>query len=178
MQQVSGIARRYARALFRLAGNDLKKARTLLKQFDSIVELYGIEMAAKVLQSPAMPKDLKISLLNYAMSKSPEDPEVKRFVNSIVDAGRIAEFPAIISAFSALIDEREGRLAAEVTSVVPLKDDVLASIKAAIGESGKVDLHNVVDKSILGGLVVKVGNKIVDLSFKSRLNDIANSALS
>ncbi len=177
MQQVSGLARRYARALFRSCDADPAKARKFLSQFDVIKELYSVEMAAKVLKSPVMPKDLKENLLNYALSKVQHDDGITRFVSSIAEAGRIAELPEIISAFALLIDDAEGRFNAEVISAIPLRDDTIAGIKKAIGDSSKVDIKNTVDKGILGGLIFKVGNNILDLSFKTKLNDIANSAL-
>jgi F-type H+-transporting ATPase subunit delta len=58
----------------------------------------------------------------------------------------------------------------DVTSVVKLEQSQIDRLKAALGSKGEVDLNNTVDPEVLGGLIVRVGNHLLDLSLKSQLN--------
>jgi len=176
------IERRYARALFRAAKNNTEMGRKRLAELAPVAELFAIEAARKVLVSPVMPVDLKVALLDHALAKIPKaDGELKKFISMVVEAGRLQFFPGIIAAFKEILDDAEGILKAEVTTAVTIDAGDLKKVSQALqerfGKKSKIELDQAVDPGILGGLVVRVGNSIIDLSVKTKLDMIAKSAL-
>jgi F-type H+-transporting ATPase subunit delta len=168
---VSGLSRRYARALFNVYQGDLKKCRAGLGQLGVLAALFEVELAASVLLSPVMPQDLKVNLINYALNLNPKtDDEIVQFVRVVAEAGRVADLPSILVAFTEMLNSKEGRIVLDVTSVVKLEQSQIDRLKAALGSKGEVDLNNTVDPEVLGGLIVRVGNHLLDLSLKSQLN--------
>ena len=81
------IANRYAKALYRLAGDDPKKARTFLEQLQTARALFDIEPSARVLNSPVMPQDLKKKLFEAALTSSHAAPELHAFIGALIGAG-------------------------------------------------------------------------------------------
>jgi len=176
---MSLVANRYARALLKLSEGDLAKAKDRREILVGVSELFALKDSGRVLRSPVMPQDLKKSLLTYALGKATSDSLLQRFVETVVEAGRVAMFPEIIASYSRAIDELEGVAVADVTTVVPLEQadqvkvaDVLGKL---LGRTVQVKTH--VDKSILGGLVARIGNYRVDLSLKTKLDGMASSAV-
>jgi F-type H+-transporting ATPase subunit delta len=80
----------------------------------------------------------------------------------------------IIKAYRTLAAKARGEIAAEVTSAVPLSDEQVASLKETLKASmGKdVTLQSRVDPSLLGGLIVKVGSRMIDSSLKTKLQKL------
>lgn len=165
------VARRYARALFRVSSADVSKQEGYLEILTSIAELFRNDSIRKILVSPVMPKDLKINVLEYAAGNSDTDPLFKNFVKTVVEAGRVGVFADLAQLFRDLLNEKQGIAEAVVSSVVPLTD----SDKTALSERLKkitekeVKLKYQIDKDLLGGIFVQMGNKVIDLSLRSRL---------
>jgi len=173
------IASRYAKALFQIAAGNVDSAEKTFTALQSVNELFKIESAAKVLRSPVMPNDLKRSLVDLALSKSGADSHLTNFTDTLTSAGRLGLFPEVVQAYEALLNEAKGILQAEVTAAVELGQTELDSVKASLrGLLGRdVRVVQKVDPSILGGFVVRIGNMLIDMSVKTKLNGLANSAL-
>ena len=176
---MSRIAKRYAKALLKLTSGDLAKAK---KYRDNLVELkalFSLDEASRVLKSPAMPVDLKKSLLSYGLKAADAGTEVRHLVEAVVDAGRADLLPEISDSFSAYIDEVEGKVHAEVTSALPLSPEATNQIAAAVSHilHKKAEVTHHVDSDLLGGFVVRVGDYVVDLSLKSKLAGLTKSAV-
>ena len=96
----------------------------------------------------------------------------------VVNAGRAKLIPEIIASLDEIIATAEGRAAATIKSAVELpateKDKLTRQLSTLIGK--KIEADVVVDKSLLGGFVATVGNYLVDMSLKSNLDRIAQSA--
>ncbi len=173
------IAKRYAKALLKLTSGDLQQAK---KYRDSLIELkalFSLDEAAKVLNSPAMPDDLKKSLLSYGLKAANAGSEVQHLVEAVVDSGRVSMIPQIADAFSQNIDEVEGRVHADVTSAVALSSEAQQEIANAISRllNKKAEVTHHIDSDLLGGFVVRVGDYKVDLSLKSKLEGLAKTAV-
>jgi F-type H+-transporting ATPase subunit delta len=90
---------------------------------------------------------------------------------------RLSQLAPAIRAFNMLLAQHRGEMTAEVTSAHPLSDEQVASLKAKLksqlGRDVKVDLN--LDPAILGGLIVKVGSRLIDGSIRTKLNTLANA---
>ena len=94
--------------------------------------------------------------------------------------GRIQELPRLAAEFRRLDDERQGVARASVTSTLPLEPDELQALKERLARSTdrRVELDLTVDPSLLGGLVVRLGDRLVDGSVRSRLERLRNRLVS
>ncbi len=176
---MSRIAKRYAKALFKLTGGDLVKAKRARDALFGLNELFKLDESARVLLSPVMPKDLKKSLLSYGTKEFAADDDVKQLVEAVVEAGRVSFLPEISQVFSEFIDDAEGIVQAQVESAVALSaqedQDIVATLAQMLHK--KIVLKSAVNTALLGGFVVRVGNYLIDLSLKSKLDGLAKSAV-
>ena len=172
------VAIKYARAFAKLTGTEPQKAEEYLRMLSGIKKLFEISEASRVLCSPAMPLDLKKSLLNYAIQDLTPDDLCKNFVNSVVDSRRAEIFPEIIDCYQSIIYAECGRVSAHLTSAVDLDEDELSSIKNQLEAifNKQVQIKPHVNPSLLGGFVARVGNNLVDLSLKTRLDALTNNS--
>ena len=173
------IANRYAKALFQFAGGDLEKAKKQRDSFQGVVQLFHVKESEKVLKSPVMPPSLKKNLLDYGLEQSNATNEVRTLVAAMLDAGRVDLLPDVAAAYGELLDRAEGVVKAEVTAAVPLQAADTQAIGDALSKllKKKVEIKPAVDPSLLGGFVAKVGNYRVDLSLKTKLDGLSQSAV-
>ena len=96
------------------------------------------------------------------------------FLKLVAQNRRLHALPDIIKAYATLLSQSKGEVAGEVTSAEPLSDAQLSDLKAALkGSLGQdVALSTRVDSSILGGLIVKVGSRMLDNSLKTKLQNL------
>ena len=181
METSSGIqaslSGRYATALFELARDaksiDAVEASlaTVRQTLDSSDEFRGM-VASPVVSRPDAVR--AIAAIAAAMQL---DPITTRFLGVLADNRRLAKLPAMIRAYRGLAAAHRGEVTAEVASAHPLTDDQVAALKQAlrtrVGRDVSVDLS--VDRSLLGGLVVKIGSQMIDSSIKTRLNSLAHA---
>jgi F-type H+-transporting ATPase subunit delta len=94
------------------------------------------------------------------------------FLQLLVKNRRLFALRDIVSGFRRLLADHRGEVTAEVTSAVPLSEAQTEELKATLkAKTGKtVTLNTTVDPSILGGLIVKIGSRMIDTSIRSKLN--------
>ncbi|HMM48164.1 MAG TPA: ATP synthase F1 subunit delta [Miltoncostaeaceae bacterium] len=104
-------------------------------------------------------------------------PQVVNFLRLLVDRGRILELPQIADAFEELVARAEGRLNVEAITAVALPADLREQLSQRIAsQTGRsITLSESVDPEILGGLVLKVGQALIDGSVRSRLDQLRQS---
>lgn len=175
---VGRISKRYAKALFRLNRDDLDEVKKHLQSLRIVDQLFKEPESGKVLVSPVMPPELKRDLLKYGLKIGASDKYLEQFIDTIVDSRREALLPEITNAFEELLNEAEGVAEAEVISAVALTKDDLTNVGRSLGElfGKRVEVKPSVDSSLLGGFVARVGNFRVDMSLKSKLDDLAQNA--
>ena len=175
---VSGMAGRYATALFELAreGNAIDAVKADLERFDALVaESADLDAAG------AQPGVLRRRAAQGACrrcSTRPASAGSRRNSSRLVAANRrLFAVRDMIRGFRKLVAQHKGEVTAEVTVAEPLKDEHLAALKSALkAVSGKdVDLDVKVDPAIIGGLVVKLGSRMVDTSLRTKLNAIKHA---
>jgi F-type H+-transporting ATPase subunit delta len=96
------------------------------------------------------------------------------WLNLVIDQGRQRRLPNIIEAFFTLAQESREKVTAEVITSVPLTEDLIQRLEKELSKASKkqVFLKPMIDESILGGVIVKIENKIIDGSVKHRLEEI------
>ncbi len=175
------IARRYARAYYRTlaADNDEIELKKQLEGLEALAQLFTNPSIKKVLVSPVMPSDLKIQILEYAVQNASGGAMLLRLIKTVVDAGRVGIFADLADIFRELINERIGVIDAEVVSVIDLSDTEKQSIERQLESltKKKVNLTFDIDKDLLGGILVRMGNDVIDMSLKSRLGKVARNAV-
>jgi len=168
---VSSAAGRYANALFELAGEtdclsqteqDMEALDQALKASDDLRGLISSPIYTREDQSRAMASVVEVMGLSAL---------VKNVIGLMASKRRLYALPEVIKIFAALMAEHRGEMTADVTAARALSKAQQASLaetlKSAIGR--EVKLNVTVDEGIIGGLVVKVGSKMVDTSIRSKL---------
>jgi F-type H+-transporting ATPase subunit delta len=171
---VSGMAGRYATALFELALEEraLDSVKADLDRFDALLE--GSTDLLRLVRSPVFGAEEQERALGAILDKASIGGLAGKFLRLITQKRRLFAVQDMIRAFRALVAKHKGETRAEVTVAEPLKDAHLEALKAAIAEAaGKNVLLDVkIDPSIIGGLKVKLGSRMVDASLKTKLNSI------
>ncbi|MCJ7492475.1 MAG: ATP synthase F1 subunit delta [Dehalococcoidia bacterium] len=167
-------AKRYAQAAFAVALEQGDPDRWL-GDLDALVDLVAQPQAAAVLQSDRVPDAEKDILFKAALPDV--DPAVLNLARLLVAKRRIRLAGQVREEFGNLLDAHEGRARATVTTAVPLSDGQAAEIAARLGQiTGKtVSVEQMVDPEIVGGLIARIGDTLIDGSTRSRLGALKKS---
>ncbi|MFQ5626012.1 MAG: F0F1 ATP synthase subunit delta [Methyloligellaceae bacterium] len=171
---ISGMAGRYATALFELAleSRKLKKVEADLSTFNALLE--GSKDLQRLVRSPVFSADEQRRAIAAIASKAKISGITANFLELIALNRRLFAVHDMIRAFHALAARHRGEVSAQVTSANKLSPQqttaLKASLKAAIGQDVQLTSH--VDPALLGGLVVKVGSRMIDTSLKTRLDNL------
>jgi F-type H+-transporting ATPase subunit delta len=166
------VAQVYARALFEVAKEHdrLDETRTQLDQFAAALNDYR-EMAVFFF-SPYFSTEEKKDALHRAIDGA--DPHFINFLEAIVERHRMPEIFRIRAEYERLWDEENKQLPVQITSAVALDEKTVRSLGDRISQqTGQtVQLSSNVDPDLIGGIVLRVGNVILDASIRSRLNQL------
>jgi len=168
---VSEIAERYASAVYELAdeGRVLDETAADLRSLNALLgESADLQT---LIRSPLIDADAKAAAMQAILQQAGASDLVRRFIGIIARNNRLFVLPATIDAFLAELATRRGEITAEVTSAQPLKppqlDSVTEALRGVLG--GKVTVDAKLDPSLIGGLVVRIGSRMIDASLKSKL---------
>jgi F-type H+-transporting ATPase subunit delta len=122
-------------------------------------------------KNPAFSADEKKAVINQLTDKVSVDPMVKNFCDLLADKGRAEMIPAIASDYKAMVDAVTGVISGELITVADLNEERKSAIKARLEKQAgkKLELSFETDKDILGGIVLKIGDKVMDASLKAQL---------
>ena len=172
---VSGIAGRYASALFDLA-EEAKATDKVGADLASFAELLaGSADLQRLVKNPVFTAGEQTAAVSAVLAKAKIGGLAGNFLKLVASKRRLFAVEGMIRAFHALVDRKNGVVSAEVTVPSALNDKNRAAVLEALkGVTGgkSVSLTEKVDPSIIGGLIVKVGSKMVDASLKTKLNSI------
>jgi F-type H+-transporting ATPase subunit delta len=174
---VSGVSGRYATALFELARDErsIDAVKADLDKFDAMLN----ESAdlKRLVRSPVFAADAQSKALSAVLEKAGIAGISANFLKVLTANRRLFAVADMIRAFRALVAKFKGEASADVTVAEPLSDKNLDALKSALHAiSGKdVTLNVKVDPSIIGGLVVKLGSRMVDSSLRTKLNSIKHA---
>ncbi len=168
----AGVADRYASALFELAEAD--------KAVDQVAEeLNGLDGMIResndlrrLIRSPIISRDDQRNALDALLDKAAVSGLTRRFVGLVARNRRLFALPQMITAFQEMLAGRRGETTAEVISAKALSKAQLTALSEALTNTvgSKVTLSPTVDSELLGGLVVKVGSRMVDSSLRTKLH--------
>ena len=173
MSVSSSLSGRYAKAIYELAEekkilakivDDFMSLKKLLKDNDSL---------SNVVKSPATSKSEKQNLILKILSKVKAQQLTIKFFGTLANNGRLILINEVIDDFLSEVSRINGEVKAEVTSSFKLDQDQERKVVAAISEATghkKIILSANVDQSLIGGLIVKIGSKMIDNSLKTKLN--------
>jgi len=174
---VSGVSGRYATALFELARdeNSIDPVTADLDKFDALLN-ESAELK-RLVRSPLFAAEVQLKALSAVLDKAGITGIAANFLKALTANRRLFAVSDVIGAFRALVAKFKGEASAEVTVAEPLSDKNVDALKQALKSvSGKdVTLNVKVDPSIIGGLVVKLGSRMVDSSLRTKLNSIKNA---
>jgi F-type H+-transporting ATPase subunit delta len=173
----ASLAGRYALALFELARDE--------RQLESVgASLAGLKQALRdsedlrtLVVSPLIGREESERAIAATADSLGLDPLTRNFVGVLARNRRLGQLDSVIRAFDMLSARHRGEVTAEIVSAHPLSDDQVEALKtnlrARTGRDIAVDLA--VDPSILGGLVVKVGSRMIDGSIRTKLSTLAHA---
>jgi F-type H+-transporting ATPase subunit delta len=171
---VAGIAGRYATALFDLAretdaldttADELKGLEALLRESDDL---------ARLVRSPVFSASEQIAAVDEIGKQASMSEMTSNFLKLLAKNRRLFVLTAFAKAFRKLLADHRNEVTAEVTSAVALTEDqadeLRASLKVKTGRTIDLDAHD--DPALIGGLVVKIGSRMVDSSNRTKLNKL------
>jgi F-type H+-transporting ATPase subunit delta len=161
-------ARRYAEAAYLIA-REAKKEDAWRAGLQSIAALFGNPDAQRVFASSSTPAENKRQLVEKSLEGL--DPDVLNLARLLLRRGRTMLGPQISQAYEEILDRANAISHALVTSAVPLNQDELAAVQRKLEEltGGTVIVQTEVEEGILGGLIVRIGDRLIDGSTRSRL---------
>ena len=165
------MAGRYATALFELA-RDEKKLDETAEALDGVEALLGeSEDLTRLVRSPIFSASEQASVLRAIAKAASMPPLTANFLQLLVKNRRLFALRDIIAGFRKLLAEHRNEITAEVISAIPLSDEQTEELKATLrAKTGKdILLKRYVDPALLGGLIVKIGSRMIDSSIRTKL---------
>ncbi len=175
MAQRGGAARRYAQAVLDLAKQDNSLDRWL-SDLTAINAVFGTERAVEALEDPRLTDEAQQEMIARLLPKEVANPLARNFLLLLVRRQRLSLLPRIVEVFQEMYNKERGIVVAEVTTAVPLDEahqrqvaQQLSSITG--GKTVQLRLHT--DPNILGGMVARIGDELLDASVATRLATLA-----
>jgi F-type H+-transporting ATPase subunit delta len=172
---LSGVAGRYASALYELASekNATEEVAAALAAFQGLVaESPDLK---RLVKSPVFTAQEQVNALDALLSRAGISGIAGNFIRLVASKRRLFVLPEIIAAYQSLHDAAKGLVRADVTVAAPLRPDHEASLRQALaGVTGgkSISLNVRTDPSVIGGIIVKLGSRMVDASVRTKLNSI------
>ncbi|XP_077150026.1 ATP synthase peripheral stalk subunit OSCP, mitochondrial [Ranitomeya variabilis] len=173
--QVFGLEGRYATALYSAASKE-KKLDQVEKELNRVSTLIKDPKLSTIITNPHIKRNLKQKTVADLLTKEKFSPITSNFVNLLAENGRLRYTPEVIGAFVKIMSAHRGEVLCSVTTASPLDEANLTELKTALngflakGESLKLETKT--DPSILGGMVVSLGDKYIDMSTKTKIQKL------
>ncbi len=173
----SRVSRRYAKALFSLGQEDgnFEQYGRNLEEFVKFCQENSEFM--RVIANPVFPLEERKNILGFVLEKSNFADAIKNFLNLLLDKNRIGAIEAINEHYAKLTDEVSGIARAEILTARPIKDEAVDKIQKALEAltSKKIKTEIREDESLIGGIVVKIGDMVLDGSVRAQLEGLKES---
>ena len=171
---VSGVAGRYATALFELAteANAIDAVSASLDDFAKL--LAESDDLRRLVESPAFTAEDQVKAISAVLAKAGITGLAANFIGLVASKRRLFALPGMIRAYRSLVQDAKGVVRAEVRVAEKPSDAMLEEIKASLRDVAKadVDVDLQVEPGLIGGIVVKMGSRMVDASLRTKLNGI------
>jgi F-type H+-transporting ATPase subunit delta len=174
---VSGVAGRYATALFDLARDErtVDVVKSDLDRFDAMVA-QSTDLG-RLVRSPVFSAEEQLKALSAILDAAQLTGTAAKLLKVLAVNRRLFVVSDVIKTFGVLVAAFKGEATADVTVAEPLSDKNLDALKTALKSvtGREVSLNVRIDPAIIGGLIVKVGSRMVDSSLRTKLNSIKNA---
>lgn len=170
--QTSEAAQRYASALFELA-QDKGALAAVYKDFQGFAaSVRASKDLATLLNSPAFSRDTKVSALKEIAAKAGYSPLFAKFLGVVATNGRARDLLGAEAAFDQLYAKQRGVKRAVVRTAKEMSGAERTRIESLLAKlvGGEVELSSEVDPSLIGGIQLRIGSKLVDASVAAKLN--------
>lgn len=167
------IANRYAEALFELSEEE-NITKEIYNELNNVVDIIkNNKDLDNVLKSPLVAKAEKVQLIETLFNTKINN-NLKNFLKILVEKGRISSLKSIKLTFKELLNDKHNIIEGTVISAIALTDEKVKELEEKLSKkyNKNVTLENKVDESILGGVLVRLGNTQIDGSVKTRLDNI------
>jgi F-type H+-transporting ATPase subunit delta len=171
---VTGVAGRYASALFDLA-RERDALEPVARDLQAVSAMLGESPdLARALESPVVKAEVKANIASAIGEKAGFHDLTVRFLGVLGVQERLDALAAMAAVFEGLVAEHRGEVAVEVVSAVPLAAEQEQAVRdmAATALGKTVDLKTAVDPELLGGMVVRIGSRMIDASVKTKLRHL------
>ncbi|MEQ8896768.1 MAG: F0F1 ATP synthase subunit delta [Roseovarius sp.] len=173
----SGIAERYATAIFEISKDEKSLPKLESNVTDLAAALDDSDAFAELIASPVVPRAEQKAAVMAIADKMGLEPVLKNGLGLMAEKRRLFVLPQLIVKLREMIAEDKGEVTADVTSAKALtktqSEKLAKTLKGSVGKDVKINAT--VDESLIGGLIVKVGSKMIDTSIRSRLNSLQNA---
>ena len=173
-RSAGGLAGRYALALYALAdqANQLDGVAEELRALKDTIA--NSEDLQRLIDSPVFSREQQSKAMATILHKAEVGDLTRRFVLVVADNRRLFALPQMIEAYLAELARRRGEITAQVTAARALSDEQQEALTDALRTSvgGKVQVDVEVDPALIGGLVVKIGSRMVDSSLRTKLQKL------
>ncbi len=164
-------ARRYARAVFELATEEGQVAEWG-RRVAQVSDLLSDPQVAAVLTNPTIPVNLRMELISAPPHEL--DPEATNLARLLIESNRVEDARGVAENYEALADAAAGRVRATVTTAVELapdeRDRLAHQLSERLGKEVRIEV--VVDERILGGLKLQYGDRLIDASLATKLQQL------
>lgn len=170
--------RRYAEAAFEVATRD-NAVEQWRSELETAAAIVGEPKVGRALANPSTPLEERTATAEATFSKIVSRP-VLNLIELMLRRGRIEQLPHLAEEFRRLDNQRQGITLATATSASPLSPDEVRALTERMEQytGGRIELDVTVDPSLLGGLIVRVGDRLIDGSVRSRLERLRNQLVS
>jgi len=171
------LAKRYAKALFQV-GKDEKSLEKFSKTLTEMAQLYAdYPEVADGLTNPIYPQEVREKVMEHLVGAMKASPMMANFLNLLVQKRRTDVLPDIAEVFQSMVDEENNVCQGVVVSASKVSAGLNKKIKTTLEKiTGKqVVVTNEVDSTIIGGIIAKVGDLVLDGSIKSQLKGLEES---
>ena len=164
-----GAGRRYAEAAFELAVRD-EKVDAWQRDLALAAALAGDEGVVRIVDNPAVPFGKRRKVVEQLLVKH-VSPQALNLALLLAKHGRFGVLPSVSSEYDAKVRQTRGIVAATVTTPEPLSAAELAAVRTRVEQlaGAKVELATGVDPGLIGGLTIKIGDRLIDASVRGRL---------
>tara|TARA_R110000772_G_scaffold186835_2_gene298025 strand:- start:1543 stop:2079 length:537 start_codon:yes stop_codon:yes gene_type:complete len=175
MAELTTIARPYAKAAFEVAAfsDGLKTWSTMLAQLSLVVKNQRV---ADLLSSPSLTGEQQAKIV-IDLCGEEINAQVQNFVHILSENKRLLLLSEIVVLFDILKAEKEKTIDVEISTAFPLLDETEKQLATAIKAklSRDVKIHSVIDKNLIGGMVIRAGDLVIDDSVRGKLHKLAEA---
>ena len=169
---LSASARRYADAAFSVAREEGGDYDRWLAAMAEVARVLQDPVAREVFVSPAVPADEKWRALDSLFARQPE--HVRNLLHILAERDRLDEWDQLSAAFRERVNQERGVVTAEVTTAVPLDPELERTVVERLGaylrhDPARLQIERRVDPAIIGGVVARVGDTVIDDSVRGRI---------